>query len=36
MHHLELSPESFPRRFYRLRPLAPEIMPGPVTGKREW
>jgi hypothetical protein len=36
VHHLELSPEAFPCRFYRLRPLAPEIMPGPVTGEREW
>ncbi|MCL4178372.1 MAG: hypothetical protein KJ072_11610 [Verrucomicrobia bacterium] len=36
VHHLELSPEAFPRRFYRLRPLSPEIMPGPVAGEREW
>ncbi len=36
VHHLELSPESFSRRFYRLLPLSPEIMPDPVAGEPEW
>jgi hypothetical protein len=36
MHHVEATPDDFPRRFYRLRPLAPAIMDGQAVGERDW
>jgi hypothetical protein len=36
MHHVEMAPEDFPRRFYRLRPLAPSILESPPIVERDW
>jgi hypothetical protein len=36
MHHVETAPEDFPRRFYRLRPLAPPILDSPPIIERDW
>ena len=36
MHHVETSPEDFPRRFYRLRPLAPSTLESPPIVERDW
>jgi hypothetical protein len=36
MHHVETAPEDFPRRFYRLRPLAPSILENSPILERDW
>jgi hypothetical protein len=36
MHHIETSTDQFPRRFYRLLPLAPEAIDDTMTGERGW
>ena len=36
VHHIEMAPWNFPRRFYRLRPLASEVMENPEGTGRDW
>jgi hypothetical protein len=36
MHHIEESPDEVPQRFYRVRPLAPELMKQAGVDGREW